>query len=158
MGLSAHKLCPTIAGHLHARAWGYRLPRMRWMATLLMRPCSRATLIALSCIASGLLAGCGSLGAGIGIGVPILPGVSLGVGVGSGGINAGVGAGVGPIGVGVGVNQRGQVSGGVGAGTSMPLGGSNARVGVGVGTGTVLYDPEAREGRTPKANRSDAAH
>ncbi|KQT14104.1 hypothetical protein ASG30_00515 [Ramlibacter sp. Leaf400] len=95
---------------------------------------------------AGLLAGCGSLGAGVGLSVPVGP-VSIGVGAGSGGLNVGVGTGVGPVGVGVGVNQRGQVYTGAGVGASVPIGDSPVRAGVGVGTGAVIYDP---------ANRLDA--
>lgn len=109
----------------------------------------RLSLIALV-LAPALLAGCS---AGVGIGIPVGP-FSIGVGVGTGGVSAGIGTGVGPVGVGVGVNQRGQVGAGVGVGASAPIGGGPARVGAGVGTGTVLYDPAARQ--KPQAHQPPA--
>ena len=92
-------------------------------------------------LAPALLAGCY---AGLGLGIPVGP-FSIGVGVGTGGVSAGIGTGVGPVGVGVGVNQGGQVGAGMGVGASAPIGGGPARVGAGVGTGTVLYDPAAKQ-------------
>jgi hypothetical protein len=105
-----------------------------------MNSMPRLSLVALL-LAPALLAGCS---AGIGIGIPVGP-FSIGVGVGTGGVSAGIGTGVGPVGVGVGVNRDGQVGAGVGVGASARVGSGPARVGAGVGTGTVLYDPTARQ-------------
>lgn len=113
---------------------------------------SNARLLA-TLLASAVLAGCGSVGAGVGFSVPIFRGVSIGVGVGSGGVNAGVSAGSGPVAVGVGVNQNGQVTGGAGVGVGTEVGNSGVRAGVGVGTGTVLYDPNEKKQKEQAAGR-----